>query len=218
MHTLFILKRFSSIRLVFFGGIRVVHLFSFMCCVFVFYLSSSCVLCPILPMSLDCFIYLRHVCYAQYCLCLWIVLFIFVMCVMPNIAYVSGLFYLSSSCVLCPILPMSLDCFIYLRHVCYAQYCLCLWIVLCIFVMCVMPNIAYVSGLFYLSSSCVLCSILPMSLDCPFLFANSIFFNVYLTFFFLIDEIFNFLAHCGFFYQHKTDAGCRNQERKEVKS
>jgi hypothetical protein len=129
MHTLFILKRFSSIRLVFFGGIHVVHLFSFMCCVFVFYLSSSCVLCPILPMSLDCFIYLRHVCYAQYCLCLWIVLCIFVMCVMPNIAYVSGLFYLSSSCVLCPILPMSLDCFIYLHHVCCAQYCLCLWIV-----------------------------------------------------------------------------------------
>ena len=56
MHTLFILKRFSSIRLVFFGGIRVVHLFSFMCCV-----------------VLLCFIYLRHACYAQYCLCLWIV-------------------------------------------------------------------------------------------------------------------------------------------------
>jgi len=40
----------------FFGGIRVVHLFSFMCCV-----------------VLLCFIYLRHACYAQYCLCLWIV-------------------------------------------------------------------------------------------------------------------------------------------------
>ena len=81
-----------------------------------------------------------------YVLC-FCVLFIFVMRVMPNIAYVSGLFYLSSSCVLCPILPMSLDCFMYLRHVCYAQYCLCLWIVLFIFIMCVMPNIAYVSGL-----------------------------------------------------------------------
>jgi hypothetical protein len=33
-----------------------------------------------------------------------------------------------------------------------------------------------------LSSSCVLCSMLPVSLDCPFLIAITVFFNVYLTY------------------------------------
>ena len=32
-----------------YSGVHVAHLFSFLCC-----LSSSCVLCPILPVSLDC--------------------------------------------------------------------------------------------------------------------------------------------------------------------
>ena len=93
-------------------------------------------------------------------------------------------------------------------------YVLC-FCVLFIFVMRVMPNIAYVSGLFYLSSSCVLCPILPMSLDCPFLFANSIFFNVYLTFFFLIDEIFNFLAHCVFFTNTRPMQGAEIRNVKK---
>ena len=36
------------------GGVRVVHLFSFLCCVFNF-LSSSCVfVCPMLPVEVDC--------------------------------------------------------------------------------------------------------------------------------------------------------------------
>jgi hypothetical protein len=35
-------------------GVRVVHLFSFLCCVFNF-LSSSCVfVCPMLPVEVDC--------------------------------------------------------------------------------------------------------------------------------------------------------------------
>ena len=38
----------------FFGGVRVVHLSSFLCCVFWFCLVSFCVMCPVLPLSLDC--------------------------------------------------------------------------------------------------------------------------------------------------------------------
>jgi hypothetical protein len=88
-----------------------------------FYLSSSCVLCLILPVSLGCPFF---------------VLFVFVLCLVPNIACVSGL---------------SILCFIFLRPVSRAQYCMCLW---------------FVHSLFYLSSSCVLCLILPVFLDCPF--------------------------------------------------
>jgi uncharacterized SAM-binding protein YcdF (DUF218 family) len=44
-------------------------------------------------------------------------------------------------------------CFICLRSVSCAHYCLCLWVV---------------HSLFYLSSSSVLCPILPVSLCCPF--------------------------------------------------
>ena len=47
------------------GPCRVFHLFSFLCLGFLlFWLSSFCVLCPILLVSLD---------YAQYCLCPWII-------------------------------------------------------------------------------------------------------------------------------------------------
>ena len=37
-----------------FDWVRVAHLFSFLCCVFLFCLSLFCVLCPMLPVSLDC--------------------------------------------------------------------------------------------------------------------------------------------------------------------
>jgi hypothetical protein len=38
-----------------FGGVCIAHHFSFVCCVVVFCLSSSCVLSsPMLPMSLEC--------------------------------------------------------------------------------------------------------------------------------------------------------------------
>ena len=184
---------------------------------FLFCLSSSCVLCT------------------QCCQCLWIVfvLFVFVLCLVypmlpvsldcfcfvclrpvscvPYVASVSGLFLfcLSSSCVLCtlccqclwivfvllvfvlclvhPMLPVSLDCFCFV----------CLRPVSCV------PNVASVSGLFLfcLSSSCVLCTLccqclwivfvllvfvlclvhpmLPVSLDCLFLIATSVFSNIY---------------------------------------
>ena len=47
----------SSIHLyMFFAEVRVVHLFSFLSCDFcvLFCLSAFCVLCPVLPVSLDC--------------------------------------------------------------------------------------------------------------------------------------------------------------------
>ena len=86
----------------FYGGVSVAHLFRFLCCVFCF------------------------VCHPP------------VSC-MPNIACVSGL---SSSCVL------------------YAQYCMCLWIVFLL---------------------CLVCPMLHVSLDCPLLIALSVFSNVYLS-------------------------------------
>jgi hypothetical protein len=113
-----------------FGGIRVAHLFSLFvfCCVFVFYKPSTCVLCPMLPVSLDC---LCLVSCNQCCQCRWIVV---VFCLVSNVASVSEF---SLSCVQC---------------------CQCLWIVLCL-----VSNVVSVSGL---SSSCVLCPMLPVSLDC----------------------------------------------------
>ena len=138
------------------GPCRVFHLFSFLCLGFIlFWLSSFCVLCPILLVSLD---------YAHYCLCPWI---------MPNIACVPGL--------LCPILPVSMDYPLLPVSLDYAQYCLCPWImpnIACVPRLCpilpmslgyaqyclfpwIMPNIACVPGL--------LCPILPVSMDYPLL-------------------------------------------------
>ena len=250
----------SGLSILYFICLRSVSCAHYCLCLWVvhslFYLSSSCVLCPILPVSLGCpffflfvfvlclvpniacvsglsilfFICLRPVSCAQYCLCLWVVhffLFVFVLCLVPNIACVSGLsilcficprpvscaqyclclwvvhslFYLSSSCVLYPILPVSLGCPFFVLFV----FVLCLVLniacvsglsilFLFVFVLCLVPNIACVSGLsilyficlrsvscayyclclwvvhslFYLSSSCVLCLILPVSLGCPF--------------------------------------------------
>jgi hypothetical protein len=71
------------------------------------------------------------------------------LCAMSNAAYVHGL---SPFCVLCPMLPMSMDC---LPSVWYVQCCLCQWIVS---LLCVMSNAAYVNGL---SPFCVLCPMLP---------------------------------------------------------
>jgi hypothetical protein len=83
---------------------------------------------------------------ALYCQSLWIVH----SCV-PYIASLSGL-----SILVCPILPVSLDC----PFLC-ALYCQSLWIVhSCV------PYIASLSGL-----STLVCPILPVSLDCPFLCA-----------------------------------------------
>jgi hypothetical protein len=55
------------------------------------------------------------------------------------------------------------------------------YLVFCVFVVCLymscVPNIASVSGLSI--PLCLVCRILPVSLDCPFLFAPSVFSNVH---------------------------------------
>jgi hypothetical protein len=129
-----------------------------------------------------CFVCLRcWVFYAQCRLCLWIVFVLLVFaveCFMPNVACVSGLFLFRLSSllsVLCPMSPVSLDCFcfVFLRcWVLYAHYRLCLWIVFVLFVSaveCFMPNVVCVSGLFLFCLSSllsVLCTMSPVSLDC----------------------------------------------------
>jgi hypothetical protein len=65
----------------------------------------------------------RHRQYIQYCRCLWIVCRRPVTCV-SNTADVSGLFVLVL-CLVCPILPMALDCLSSSCFLCF-QYCRCL--------------------------------------------------------------------------------------------
>ena len=140
-----------------FGGVRVAHLFSFLCCVFVFGLSLSCVLC------------------AQCCQCFWIVCLCLVCCV-PNVVSFSGLF-VSVLCVVYPMLSVSLDC-LSLSCVLCTQCCQCFWIV-CLCLVCCVPNVVSFSGLF-VSVLCVVCPMLSVSLDSPFLIAPSDFSNVFL--------------------------------------
>ena len=113
-----------------------VDILSFLCCVFMFCLSSSCVLC------------------AQCDQCLWIVCLRPVSCV-SNVASVSGLFVFVL-CLMCPMLPVSLNCLSSSCVLC-AQCCQCLWIVCLRPVSCV-PNVASLSGLsilwFSLTSVC----------------------------------------------------------------
>jgi cbb3-type cytochrome oxidase subunit 3 len=66
-----------------------------------------CLVCPKRPMSLDCLSSSCVLC-VQYCRCLWIVCLRPVSCV-SNTADVSRLFVFVL-CLVCPILPMSLDC------------------------------------------------------------------------------------------------------------
>ena len=68
-HELFTLRKNLDSSEFFFIGIRVVHLFGFLCYAFPLFLSSLCFLCPLLPLSLDCppldnhfgFLYLNHI-------------------------------------------------------------------------------------------------------------------------------------------------------------
>ena len=159
---------------------------------FVFFL---CLVCPMLPMFLDCLSSSCVLC-VQCCQSLWIV------CLRPvscgsNAADVSGLFVFVLFLV-CPILPISLDCLSSSCVLC-VQYWRCLWIVCfrpvscvsnaadvsglfvfvlclvcpirrCLWIVCLRPvscvsNTADVSGLF-IFVLCLVCPILPMSLDC----------------------------------------------------
>ena len=152
---------------------------------FLFCLSSLLsVLCPMSPVSLDCFCFVCLRCwvfYAECRLCLWIIFVLFVFaveCFMPTVTCVSGLFlfrWSSLLSVLCTMSSVSLDyfCFVCLRcWVFYAQCRLCLWIVFVSFVFaveCFMPNVVCVSGLFLFRLSSllsVLCPMSPVSLDC----------------------------------------------------
>jgi hypothetical protein len=152
-------------------------------------------LCPVFPMSMDCpvlfviVLYLvpsvpnvyelsslvcdRSVSCVQCCLCLWIVQ-----------SCLWSYCIVWSYCILCPVFPMSMDCpvlfviVLYLvpsvpnvyglsslvcdRSVSCAQCCQCLWIV---------------QSCFW--SFCILCPVLPISLDCPVLISLLIFCNVY---------------------------------------
>jgi hypothetical protein len=168
------------------GSSTLVCHFSLPCCI-VFCLSSFCILRSILHVSLgsftlDCpfngyFVVLCLFVFGQYLMlhipCLWgrslsivpstvtllyCVLFVFVLYLMLHVAFVSWVvhsrlslqrllccivFCLSSFCILCSILLVSLGrqnliaplvycvalCFVCLRSVSYASYCMCLWLV-----------------------------------------------------------------------------------------
>ena len=135
-----------------------------------FCFSSSCV-SPMLPVSLDCrFVFLHLV----YPLCFqfpWIVvLFFFILCT-PYVASELS-FCFSSSCVP-PMLPVSLDCRFVFLHLVYPLCCL--WIVVLFFFILCTPYVASFSGLsFCFSSSCVP-SLLPVSLDCRFVFLHLVY-------------------------------------------
>ena len=122
---------------------------------FVLCLFSSCVLCAqcwqclwiVCPVSLDCPFLIAPLVFSNLCP---------VSCV-PNVASVFGL-----SILVCPMLPVSLDC---LSCVLCTQCCQCLWIVCP--VSCV-PNVASVSGLSILVSVPNVASVSGLSiLDCP---------------------------------------------------
>ena len=150
-----------------YGRIRVAHNFSLLCCVFVLFVFVLCIVCPMLPVSLDCpfliapsvfsNVYLSCVLCVQCCQCLWIV---FVLC------------------LVCLMLPVSLDCpfliapsvfsNVYLSCVLCIQCCQCLWI---IFVLCLVCPMLPVSLYCLRPVFCVsnVASVSGLSiLDCPF--------------------------------------------------
>ena len=188
---------------------------------FLYHLFVSCLVCPMLPVPLDCpfsiasssIVYLSRVLCSQCYQCLQIVhsllsfplSFICLVSCLPNVAsasrlcilYCFFLYRLFVSCLVFPMLPMPLDCsfsiafssIVYLSRVLCAQCCQCLqivhslwllplsfiWLVSCV------PNVAstprlsilYCFFLYRLFSSCLVCPMLPVPLDCPFSIAFS---------------------------------------------
>ena len=128
---------------------------SILYCVFLYRLFVSCLLFPMLPVPLDCpfsiafssIVYLSRVLCSQCCQCLYIVhslllfplSFICLVSCVPNVTYASRLFILYClfiyrlfvSCLVCPMLPVPLDCpfsmasssIVYLSRVLCAQCC-----------------------------------------------------------------------------------------------
>ena len=153
-----------------------------------------CLVCPMLPVFLDCLTSSCVLC-AQCCQCFWIVWLRPVSCV-PNVASVSGLFDFVL-CLVCTMSPVFLDCPVScvpnvasvsgLSCVLCVQCCQCFWIILCLVcpmlpvfldcpVSCVL-NVASVSGLSCVLCAhccqcfwivrCLVCPMLPVFLDCP---------------------------------------------------
>ena len=194
---------------------------SILYCFFLYWLFVSCLVCPMLPVPLDCpfsiafssIVYLSRVLCVQCCQCPQIVhsllllslLFICLVSCVPNVAsaprlsilYCFFLYRLIVSCLLCPMLPVPLDCpfsiasssIVYVSRVLCSQCCQCLQIVhsllpftlsfICL-VSCV-PNVAsaprlsilYCFFLYRLFVSCLVFPMLPVPLDCPFSIASS---------------------------------------------
>ena len=156
---------------------------------FLYRLFVSCLVCPMLPVPIDCpfsiafssIVYLSRLLCAQCCQCPQIVhsllllplSFICLVSCVPNVTnasrlsilYCFFLYRLFVSCLVCPMLPVPLDCpfsmasssIVYLCRVLCSQCCQCLYIVHSLL-------------LFPLSFICLVSCVpmLPMPLDCPF--------------------------------------------------
>jgi len=95
--------------------VRVAHRFSFLCCNFCFALSSFCVLCLMLSVSLDSILIVLVFCVINS------VVFVFVLCLMSNVVCVSG-FYLH--CLIFCVVTSVLLVF----DLCLVSNVVCLWI------------------------------------------------------------------------------------------
>ena len=220
---------------------------SILYCFFLYRLFVSCFMCPMLPVPLDCpysmasssIVYLSRVLCAQCCQCPQIVhsllllplSFICLVSCVPNVTnasrlsilYFLFLYRLFVSCLVCPMLPVPLDCpfsiasssIVYLSRVLCAQCCQCpqivhsllpfllsficlmscvpnvastsrlsiFWLLPLLFICLVscVPNVAstprlsilYCFFLYRLFVSCLVFPMLPMPLDCPFSIAFS---------------------------------------------
>ena len=83
--------------------------------------------------------------------------------------------FLSSFCVLCPIVLVSLDCpFLTALSFITPGFLVGFVLLLCLVFGVGLEFFVF----FFLSSFCVLCPIVPVSSDCPFLIAPSVFSNV----------------------------------------
>jgi hypothetical protein len=163
-------------------------------CFFLYRLFVSRLVCPMLPVPLDCpfsiafssIVYLSRVLCAQCCQypyivhSLWLLPLSFICLVscVPNVAsaprlsilYCFFLYRLFFSCLVFPMLPMPLDCPF---SIAFPLSFICL-------VSCV-PNVASASRLsilygfflYRLFVSCLVCPMLPVPLDCPFSIAFS---------------------------------------------
>ena len=137
-----------------------------------------------LPVSLVCSFWIASLGFFCICsvscvlcfLCLWILyssfFVVFLMCLVPNVVFVSGLFtldsffgiFLSSFVVLCQIFPVYLDCSLVIASLegFLSSFCvLCPKLPLSLDYSLLMTS----SG-FILSSFCALCLVLLVSLDC----------------------------------------------------